>query len=40
MAEGQFGIPQDIPAIEESAARFKTMFTGPPLGAEEMEPDE
>ncbi|OIQ28886.1 MAG: cupin [Alphaproteobacteria bacterium MedPE-SWcel] len=37
MAEGQFRIPQDMPAIEDSAARHNLTFTGPPLGAEEAE---
>ena len=34
MAAGQFRIPADMPAIEESAARFRLSFTGPPLGAQ------
>ncbi|OWU86126.1 cupin [Oceanicola sp. 22II-s10i] len=32
MAEGQFRIPDDMPAVEESAARHNMRFTGPPLG--------
>ena len=32
MAAGQFDIPGDMPAIEESAARHHLRFTGPPLG--------
>ena len=32
MAAGKFRIPEDMPAIEESAARFHLTFTGPPLG--------
>lgn len=31
MAAGQFRIPEDMPAIEESAARHHLTFTGPPL---------
>jgi quercetin dioxygenase-like cupin family protein len=31
MAAGQFAIPDDMPLIEESAARFKLSFVGPPL---------
>ena len=31
MGQGQFQIPQDMPAIEESAARHNLTFTGPPL---------
>ena len=31
MAAGQFRIPEDMPAIEESAARHNLTFTGPPL---------
>lgn len=31
MAKGQFRIPEDMPAIEESAARHHLRFTGPPL---------
>jgi len=31
MAAGNFRIPQDMPAIEESAARHHLTFTGPPL---------
>lgn len=34
MAAGQFSIPVDMPAIEESAGRHKLRFTGPPLGPE------
>lgn len=34
MAAGQFRIPDDMPAVLESAARHKMDFTGPPLGAE------
>lgn len=33
MAAGQFAIPDDMPAIEESAARHHLRFTGPPLEA-------
>ena len=33
MARGAFRIPEDMPAIEESAARHSLRFTGPPLGA-------
>ena len=33
MAAGQFAIPQDMPAIEQSAARHGLRFTGPPLDA-------
>lgn len=32
MAMGQFRIPEDMPAVEESAARHNLRFTGPPLG--------
>lgn len=32
MAAEQFRIPQDLPAIEASAARHNLTFTGPPLG--------
>jgi len=31
MAAGQFRIPEDMPAIEEAAARHNLAFTGPPL---------
>ena len=31
MAAGQFRIPEDMPAIEESAKRHNLAFTGPPL---------
>jgi quercetin dioxygenase-like cupin family protein len=31
MARGQFRIPDDMPAINESAARHHLSFTGPPL---------
>ncbi|MEW9920473.1 cupin domain-containing protein [Marimonas sp. MJW-29] len=31
MAAGQFSIPEDMPAIEESASRHNMSFTGPPL---------
>lgn len=31
MAAGQFRIPADMPAIEESARRHNLIFTGPPL---------
>lgn len=31
MAEGQFLIPDDMPAVEESAKRHHLTFTGPPL---------
>ncbi|MCG6901651.1 MAG: cupin domain-containing protein [Rhodobacter sp.] len=31
MAAGQFRIPDDMPAIEESARRHNLAFTGPPL---------
>lgn len=31
MAAGQFRIPDDMPAIEESARRHNLTFTGPPL---------
>ena len=31
MARGQFRIPDDMPAIEESASRHNLSFTGPPL---------
>ncbi len=33
MAKGQFGIPQDMEKINESARRHNLDFTGPPLGA-------
>ncbi len=32
MAAGQFRIPEDMPAIEDSAKRHNLTFTGPPLG--------
>mgnify|MGYP000156196696 CR=1 FL=1 len=32
MAAGQFRIPEDMPAIEDSAKRHNLSFTGPPLG--------
>ncbi len=35
MAEGQFQIPEDMPAIAESAGRHNLSFTGPPLVADE-----
>jgi hypothetical protein len=31
MAAGQYAIPDDMPRIEESAARFNLSFVGPPL---------
>lgn len=31
MAAGQFRIPHDMPAIAETAARYRMDFTGPPL---------
>lgn len=31
MARGQFQIPEDMPAIEQSAMRHNLTFTGPPL---------
>ena len=31
MAQGQFAIPSDMPAIIESASRHNLTFTGPPL---------
>lgn len=31
MAAGQFGIPEDMPQIEESAKRHNLSFCGPPL---------
>ena len=34
MAAGQFRIPEDMPAIEESAKRHSLSFTGPPLRPE------
>lgn len=34
MAEGRFRIPEDMPAVVESAARFQLTFAGPPLGAQ------
>jgi len=34
MAAGQFRIPEDMPAVLESAERHALVFTGPPLGAE------
>jgi quercetin dioxygenase-like cupin family protein len=34
MARGGYRIPEDMPAIEESAGRHNLTFTGPPLGAE------
>ena len=37
MATGQFRIPQDMPAIEDSAARHNLTFTGPPLSADDPE---
>lgn len=36
MARGQFRIPEDMAAIEESAGRHNLTFTGPPLGAEQQ----
>lgn len=33
MAIGQFQIPKDMPAIDESAKRHNLTLTGPPLGA-------
>ena len=33
MAAGQYRIPQDMPAVEDSAARHHLTFTGPPLDA-------
>lgn len=32
MAQGQYAIPADMPAIEASAKRHHLRFTGPPLG--------
>lgn len=40
MAAGQFRIPEDMPAINESAARYNLSFTGPPLSADECEVDQ
>lgn len=37
MAAKQFQIPEDMAAIEETAARYHLTFTGPPLGPEETE---
>ena len=37
MAEGKFRIPDDMPAIEESAGRHNLSFTGPPLAADDGE---
>ncbi|NKX40428.1 cupin domain-containing protein [Rhodobacteraceae bacterium R_SAG2] len=37
MAAGQFRIPEDMSAIEESAARYKLSFTGPPLSVDTRE---
>jgi quercetin dioxygenase-like cupin family protein len=34
MARGRYRIPEDMPAVEESARRHNLSFTGPPLGAE------
>jgi quercetin dioxygenase-like cupin family protein len=34
MAAGQFRIPEDMPAIVQSAERYHLSFTGPPLGDE------
>ncbi|MEX0407734.1 cupin domain-containing protein [Aquibium sp. LZ166] len=34
MALGRFRIPEDMPAVMESAARFQLTFTGPPLGVQ------
>ena len=34
MARSNFRIPEDMPAIEEIAARFHLTFTGPPLGVQ------
>lgn len=31
MAAGQFGIPDDMPAVIETAARYNLEFVGPPL---------
>ena len=31
MAQGKFRIPEDMPAIQQSAARHNLSFTGPPL---------
>ncbi|WP_435259883.1 cupin domain-containing protein [Thioclava sp. FR2] len=31
MAQGQFAIPADMPAVVESASRHNLTFTGPPL---------
>ena len=31
MAKGQFQVPADMPAIEESASRHNLTFSGPPL---------
>ena len=35
MAKGRFAIPDDMPAVEESAARHSLRFTGPPLGPDD-----
>jgi mannose-6-phosphate isomerase-like protein (cupin superfamily) len=32
MVDGQYRIPEDMPAIIESGARHRLSFTGPPLG--------
>ena len=40
MAAGQFRIPEDMPAIEESAARHNLSFTGPPLSADDGGPEQ
>ena len=37
MAEKNLRIPEDMPEIEDAAARYQLSFTGPPLGPEEME---
>lgn len=34
MAAGQYRIPEDMPAVEESAARHNLTFTGPPLSGD------
>ena len=36
MAAGQFTIPDDMPQIEESAARFSLTFCGPPLSPDDF----
>jgi len=40
MGERQLRIPEDMPAVAETAARYQLTFTGPPLDPNETETDQ